>query len=71
MISDDCSEEYFVETIGDDDFGEGDFGEDDIGEDKTENLIEEEGVNTMSTTISEKRRLGFLYFFDEVEPDRE
>ena len=37
MISDDCSEEYFVETIGDDDFGEGDFGEDDIGENKTEN----------------------------------
>ena len=30
MISGDCSEEYFVETIGDD------FGEDDIGEDKTE-----------------------------------
>ena len=31
MISGDCSEKYFVETIGDDD-----FGEDDIGEDKTE-----------------------------------
>ena len=31
MISGDCSKEYFVETIGDDD-----FGEDDIREDKTE-----------------------------------
>ena len=30
MISKDCNENYFVETIGDDD-----FGEDDIGEDKT------------------------------------
>ena len=60
MISGDCSEEDFVETIGDNDFGEDDIGEDNIGEDKTENQFEEEAVNTMSMTISEKMWLGFL-----------
>ncbi|WZY77991.1 hypothetical protein YC2023_024375 [Brassica napus] len=53
-ISGDCSEKYFVKTIGDNHFGEDDFGEDDIREDKTEMSSPKLNPQRNRLTISSK-----------------